>query len=164
LGVLGFNIILILITLLHPVHVSVTNVEYKTENELFEVSFKIFYDDFETIIAHRYNVQLYLGLANERKDKDVYFTKYVTDNFTFIADGDFLLPEFRSGKINENSIWLYYTYSNTADVSEIIILNRLMMDLFDDQTNLLLFKYGSFEKGYSVKRGKEKIVIDLGNV
>jgi len=38
-----------------------------------------------------------------------------------------------------------------------------MLDMFDDQTNLLMVKFGNIEKGFSMKQRKEKIAFDLSN-
>ena len=58
---LRLNIVLFLFSFFHPVHVSITSIEYIEGKNSFEVSFKLFWDDFEAIIASKYDVLLNLG-------------------------------------------------------------------------------------------------------
>ncbi len=148
---------------MHPVHLSVTSIEYNAENLEFRVAFKIFYDDFESIIGSKYGVVLNLGGADELENGPEYFSKYINENFKLRAGESDLFPEFQYKKIVEYSIWLYYIYKCDSPPENIGINNGLMMDLFSDQTNLVLIKIGDFEKGYSLRRGKEKIDIQVRN-
>ena len=163
MSTLHIYIALFFFTLLHPVHVSVTSVEYVKEKNDFDVSFKLFWDDFEVIIAQKYGVLLNLGKEDERKEKEQYFTQYISDSFSLIVDGVELEPKYKKDTINEASIWLYYSYPGSLGKKKIEIENRLMLDMFDDQTNLLMVKFGDIEKGFTMKQRKEKIAFDLGN-
>lgn len=160
---LRINIVLFLFSFFHPVHVSITSIEYSEEKSSFEVSFKLFWDDFEAIIASKYDVLLNLGKEDEKKNKEIYFTRYISERFSFVVDGVKLKPEYRMDRINEASIWLYYSYLGGPGINKIEIDNRLMLDMFDDQTNLLMLKLGKIEKGYTMKQRKEKIAIDISN-
>lgn len=163
MSTLHIYIALFFISLLHPVHVSVTSVEYVKEKNIFDVSFKLFWDDFEVIIAQKYGVLLNLGKEDERKEKEQYFTQYISESFSLKVDGVELEPKYKRDTINEASIWLYYSFPGNFDMKKIEIENRLMLDMFDDQTNLLMVKFGNIEKGFSMKQRKEKIAFDLSN-
>lgn len=137
--------------------------DYMADEKTFEVSFKIFWDDFETIIQKKYGVYLKLTQADERKDKEMYFSKYISDHFIVKADGKLIEGNYKKGEIRDKSIWLYYSYPCSPDTKRMEVEDKLMMDMFDDQTNLFMFKFGELEKAYSLKPGKEKIAIDLSN-
>ena len=156
-------ILLFLIPVFHPIHISVTNMEYDVEKQLFEVSFKIFWDDFETIIWRNYDVNLKLTRQDERKDKELYFSKYIFDHFLIKADEKLLNGSFKKGEIKELSIWMDFSFSCPPDTKKLEIENQIMMDMFDDQTNLLMFRFKKVDKAFILKQGKEKIAIDLIN-
>ena len=147
----------------HPIHISVTNMDYDMDKQLFEVSFRIFWDDFETIIWRNYDVNLKLTQQDERKDKELYFSKYIFDHFLIKADAKLLHGSFKKGEIKELSIWMDFSFSCPPDIKKLEIENRIMMDMFDDQTNLLIVRFKEVEKAYTLKLGKEKIAIDLIN-
>ena len=167
MGVIIFSRIVLLLGLcqlayLHPIHVSVTSVEYSREENRFFTSFKIFTDDFETILAMKYGVTLKLGTNAELEKQEQYITKYITDSFGFFINGDVRLePQFERKTMNEEAVWVYYTYKCNKDVASIKIRNEIMMDMFDDQTNLLIFKYYDFEKGYRFKKNNREVMIKI---
>ncbi len=147
----------------HPIHISVTNMDYDLGKQIFEVSFKIFWDDFETIIWRSYDVNLKLTQPDESNEKELYFSKYIISHFIIKADEDFLHGSFKKGEIKEASIWLDFSFPCSSDIKKIEIENHIMMDMFDDQTNLLMFRFKEVEKAFSIKQGKEIIAIDLIN-
>ncbi|NPA67446.1 MAG: hypothetical protein GXO50_02435, partial [Chlorobi bacterium] len=71
---------------LHPVHFSVTNMEYNEQNKEFDISIKLFADDFEKIVNRNYNVVLNLGKENCLKNAGEYIDKYVKKHFIIIFD------------------------------------------------------------------------------
>ncbi len=157
------DILLFLAFIFHPVHVSVTNIEYMESERRFEVSFRLFYDDFETIISDKYNVQLNLGSENRLENENIYFLMYIKERFQLFADGEVLEPSFKSRRMNDDSIWLYFYFERITPAKKIEVRNRLMMDLFMDQKNLVIFKSKGLEKAYILKSKNDKIDINLSN-
>ena len=68
---------------LHPIHVSVTNIEYVDKNKIFDISFKIYTDDFENIISHKYGIRFKIDSMLANGDNKKYINqrikKYSTD-------------------------------------------------------------------------------------
>ena len=146
----------------HPVHVSVTSMEYNKVEKVFLVSFKVFTDDFETIVERKYGVDLNLGKENELKNADEYFNRYFRETFSFIVNGKELKePVFLEKKMNDIAVWLYYRYPISGNVEKVKIKNIIMLDMFRDQSNLLIFKYNDFEKGFIFNREKIEIQFQL---
>jgi hypothetical protein len=137
----------------HPIHVAMTTVEYQPKDEHFTVTFKIFYDDFESIIAEKYGVALNLGKPNQSSDVAEWFQRYLDEHFLLtINDSMPLSLKYESEKINESAIWLYCTIPFTGEIKSVTIQNTVMMDLFYDQTNLVIVKIRDFEKGLRFHR------------
>jgi len=150
---------LLVFILFHTVHVAITSIEYNKTG--FDVSFKIFFDDLESIIAEKYNVRLNLGKPDERSDKADYFTRYISENFSLKINEDPPLSlKFKSSKLVEKSVWLNFTLEYNKKVEKVELYNGIMMDMYPDQMDLVMFKLGSFEEGYTCRPGKEKIEID----
>ncbi len=152
------QLVLFFILVFHPVHVSVTSMEYNKGEKIFLVSFKVFTDDFETIIERKYGVDLNLGKEDELKNTDEYFSRYFRESFSFIVNGEEVKePVFLEKKMNDIAVWLYYRYPTSNNVEKVEIKNVIMLDMFMDQSNLLIFKYNDFEKGFVFDREKVKI-------
>jgi hypothetical protein len=156
------QLLLFFLLAFHPVHVSVTSIEYNKEEEIFLVSFKVFTDDFETNIERKYGVNLNLGKENELKNASEYFSRYFRESFSFIVNGEELKePVYLEKKMDDISVWLYYKYPTSGNVEEVGIKNAIMLDIFRDQSNLLIFKYNDFEKGFIFNSKKVKIQFQL---
>ena len=157
------QLLLFFILVFHPVHVSVTSMEYDKGEKIFLVSFKVFTDDFETIIERKYGVDLNLGEDNELKNTDEYCNRYFRESFSFIINGEELAePVFLEKKMNDIAVWLYYRYPTSGNIEKVEIKNIIMLDMFRDQSNLLIFKYNDFEKGFIFDREKVKIQFQPG--
>jgi len=156
------QLLLFFLLAFHPVHVSVTSIEYNKEEEIFLVSFKVFTDDFETNIERKYGVNLNLGKENELKNASEYFSRYFRESFSFIVNGEELKePVYLEKKMDDISVWLYYKYPTSGNVEEVGIKNAIMLDIFRDQSNLLIFKYNDFEEGFIFNSKKVKIQFQL---
>ena len=156
------QLLLFFLLAFHPVHVSVTSIEYNKEEEIFLVSFKVFTDDFETNIERKYGVNLNLGKENELKNASEYFSRYFRESFSFVVNGEELKePVYLEKKMDDISVWLYYKYPTSGNVEEVGIKNAIMLDIFRDQSNLLIFKYNDFEEGFIFNSKKVKIQFQL---
>jgi len=149
--------------LFHPVHVSVTSIEYVEDQNHFSVSFKIFTDDFETILFNKYGVELKIDEDPKPEDQIPYFNRYISDSFRFMVNDEGKMdPRFERKRKNEDSVWLFYSFTgHQQKIETATIRNAIMMDMFDDQMNLLIFKYLDFERGYQFSKDKVDLIIEL---
>ncbi|NOY37726.1 MAG: hypothetical protein GXO83_09130 [Chlorobi bacterium] len=137
----------------HPIHVALTTVEYQPEKEQFAVTFKIFYDDLESIIAEDYGVALNLGKPDENPETAVWFQRYLDEHFSLLVNDSKKLPlKYSSKEINEKAIWLYCRIPYTGKINRITLTNTVMMDMYFDQTDLVIFKFDNIEKGLRFHR------------
>jgi len=146
----------------HPVHVTVTNIDYISEKKEFVISMKVYIDDFETIVKHNYQVDLNLGKESELTNSSDYISKYVLENFALITNDIDKTKKrlvFSKKEIVDLSVWFYFTFKCKAKIENLEIKNSLMIDLYNDQTNLLIFTYFGFQQAieYNNNRLLEKI-------
>jgi hypothetical protein len=146
----------------HPVHVSVLNIELDHSKPTIDFSFKVFTSDLELAIAHNYNVALHLGQPNESPESATRINKYVTDAFSLLIDnkqpGKF---EFVKKEINEDAIWLRFRVSGNKNIRELEINNSLLMDIYEDQTNLIIVSLNGKDTGYRLNYGHREVKIKL---
>ncbi len=133
---------------MHPIHVSVTNLEFQSENNTISLSFKVFTDDFQLLVNQLYDVQVDLsenGNYELHKEKiDFYFQEH----FKIIFKGKELKFTNEGIKRNDEAVWFFYNIVTKKEVKTFVIKNSLMLDLYPDQKNLLILKKGKLEKGY----------------
>lgn len=137
----------------HPLHVALVTIEYNTKTKNFDVLFKIFVDDFEGVIARKYQVNLYSGSENENPDYSVYATKYVKEHFGLAFNGSKKFTnsvKFKEKDLNVEAVWLKFTITAPSKLNRVKVKASVLTDYFGDQTNLIVFKYKNFEEAFKL--------------
>jgi len=137
----------------HPLHIALVSMEYNTKNKNFDVLVKIFIDDFESIIARKYNIQLHAGTKNEHPQFSFYATKYVKEHFGVAFNGSKKYSNdlnFVQKDLNVEAVWLKFSISAPANITKVKMKASVMTDFFEDQTNLIVFKYKNFEEAFKL--------------
>ena len=136
---------------LHPVHVSFTGIDIDSGNKQVSVSMKFYTDDFSLLFYHLYEKKV-------KPEMDTDFTpgelelinKYILGSFTLVAAGDTVALDFVRKDQEDLFVWLYYTSVLPSGYSNgLMLTNKLLLDLYEDQTNLVIFTDGKMEKGFS---------------
>ncbi len=155
-------ILLFQVFLTHPVHVSVTHIEYDGESGKFRISFKVFTDDFMDIILKKYGYVLDPDLDWNAGDDREIISRYISESFALRANGEKDLSLVFTGmKNNEEAVWLEYESSSARNPAELLIVNRILLDMFHDQTNLVILGVDAFERGYRFSRQMQETSVIL---
>jgi len=123
---------LFILLLIHPVHVSLTGIEYDTVNRVWSVFVKVYSDDLQT------DMDLGLSAGGEIKggETERYF-QYIADRLMIMEDG----RRIEMNLLKTESDGLEHRFSLHAQ-------GGIMVRLYEDQANMLLFSFGGMEDGY----------------
>jgi hypothetical protein len=134
---------LVILLLIHPVHVSLTGIEYDTVNRVYSVFVKVYSDDLEADM----NLGRSAGGVIKGEEDERYF-QYLADRVMIMEDG----KPVEMRLLNTEADGLEHRFSLRAEggkrVSEVTVMNRIMTRLYDDQANMLLFSFDTTEDGY----------------
>jgi hypothetical protein len=134
---------------LHPVHVSVTNLDLDPVRGKVELSVKIFADDFQDLILHKYGVQLNIIEQEDPGDKIAAVNEYMQEALQLVFNGNETADlQFVDAKLNEEAIWLFYRYEHHSKIRKVDIVNRIMLEKFNNQTNLMIVTFNEKQNGY----------------
>lgn len=131
---------IILIGILHPVHISVTNIEFNENKKYFEISIRLFTDDFQASLSHYSNQTIIL--QNSKKYPQKIINNYIVENLklkingTWINKDKYILQKIEQKDI---TIWLHYKIPFKEQINEISIQNTMIFNLYQDQKNMLIF-------------------------
>lgn len=133
----------------HPVHVSVLNVDYSIEKSAIKMLFKVNTADLELAVAHNYNVALNLGQPNENTEAMKHIHKYLTATFRVTINNKYQPSVvFDKKETIEEDTWLHLSIAPADTIRTLKLHNAILMDIFEDQTNLLIVSYNQKETGY----------------
>ncbi len=150
--------------LFHPVHVSITNINFNSELNSVEISFQFFAEDLKNTVLYNTGTSIILNDKQEPDEESIRaINKYVFSNFEIIINGENEINfGFQSLKKNEEYIWIYYESEDiTGMINNIVIQNTLMLDIYADQKNLLILDIDGVERGYTFNFSKNNIDVIL---
>jgi len=145
----------------HPVHVSIINIDYYSAKKEMDVSFKVFTDDFQLLFIHLYETKIGFNTKEEyfhAKDK---IDQYFNSHFQLMDNERKYNLKFVGLKKNDDSVWFNYKIEDIKPQNKLTLVNTVLLDLYIDQKNLVLFKSGETEKGYRYDFKNREFNIDL---
>lgn len=137
---------------LHPFHVSVCDVDFKEESKSIQVSQRIFLDDLEKALNEKYDINIAIDDMSTEAYRDSIIHVYLFETLNLIIDGKVRNRNYIGNEIEEDAMWCYIEYEGIKTFKTLEMTNRVLLETFDDQANIVHFSYGESEK--SVKLDK----------
>jgi len=131
---------LLTIGLLHPFKISVCEVNYNGTNKSLEMTIKIFQDDMIYTLHQIHNKDI--NLNDDQTETKDFISSYITQNLKVKVDHELREATFVGYELEEDVIWIYLEYSKVSNPEMVEIEDKLLMDAFREQNNLVHFKYG----------------------
>lgn len=153
--------ILTLFTIAHPVHVSLMSVEYAEKSDVFNVFIKLYSDDF--LLDYRLlsgdTTKIDFGEINERTELLV--LKYLGARIQIFANGNKLEGKLTKLYSSEGELKMEMVFNNKKRSGSYLVKNFIMTDLYLDQANLLIFRYGEYEEGVKLTPEKQEYLFKV---
>ncbi len=160
-----FLLFLITALVLHPIHISVTNIDINTKNKKkILIVTKVFSNDFQKIINTNYNTNLNINDSISIFKHKKQISNYITKNLKLIINNKSIINNklmFDSINYNNQASWFYFSINKKITPKKIIIINNLLNDLFQDQKNLVFIKYKNFQKSFKLTKSDKLRTLSL---
>lgn len=131
---------------LHPLHVSVTEINHNSEDRTLEISCKIFTDDFESVLTKNYKTKVDLINPPDQDAMDKLVSHFIRANLHIKADKQSLNLSYLGYERDNDAIYSYFQVEQLPSVKTLDISNTVMYDLFTDQINLMHVTVGGKRK------------------
>jgi hypothetical protein len=138
----------------HPIHATVTTIEYNAKTKMFEMSCKIFADDLEESIKRASGTQAYIGSGTkEVKNVNALLEQYLRTHIRLEADGKPLAGwNFVGRELEGEAVWCYIEMDAAPAVKRLLVKNTILMELYDDQTNLVNVQIASTRRSALLRK------------
>jgi hypothetical protein len=122
---------------LHPIHISTAEIEHNATDKTLEITCKIFWDDFESILSK--NNKTKVDLTNEKSlaDNNKWVFDYVKNHLQIQADGKTAVLNYVGFEKEDVVIYVYLEIKDIASVKKLSVTNSIMHDMFDDQVEII---------------------------
>jgi len=142
----------------HPVHVSICNLEI--EQERITIAVKLFKDDFQLALQHNYGNIIETDDLTAPVYKNL-LDKYINDALLIVMNKrDSVRFTYNKTEMNEEAIWLYYS-TEYKNLKKLMIRNALLLDIYLDQTNLVIINHKGKQNGYRFNYKHFEQIIEL---
>lgn len=136
MSIISFFLSSVLI-LLHPLHLSVTEITLDEKEKELEIMLRIFADDLELAIRNAKNDET-LNLRNPTNTTtDKLAWEYLQSRFTLRADGKIQPVKYIGHEADENVLIFYIQVQPVKKFKTIDITNNILTELYEDQSNLI---------------------------
>jgi hypothetical protein len=137
----------------HDYHVSVTQMQFNPALKSFEISIRLFTDDFERGLSQSNDMQRIVIRNGDKNDALV--EQYIRKSFILTDSQKKPASIHYIGKEQEeDATWVYLEVPIQGTWAGYRLQNSTLMEVFDDQVNMTNVKYGSEKKTFLFKKGQ----------
>lgn len=131
----------------HPLYISVTEMEYNAKDHSLEISCKVFTEDFEKGLAKANNAIVDMYNPGDKAILEKQISAYITSHLQIKADGKPLALQYVGHELEEQSTWSYFQVTKISNVpKKIEIFSNLFYEMFDKQINIFHVMAGGTRK------------------
>lgn len=142
------------INMAHKFYMSATGVKYQIESKTLQTTIKLFTDDIEKAINEENNIKCFLGTKKEAIETDQLLEKYILSHFKLKTKNNEIKLSFLGKEVDQDYTWIYLESNEINSPKRIEIINSILIDYFEEQTNRVNFENGSIKNSNSFHKDK----------
>ncbi len=149
-------VFLLTTTFLHPIHISVTDINFDEEHNALEIISKVFIDDIENEIR-ALNKEEYLDITKPGKGRttDDLLKPYLKERFKITVNGKEVECNYLGHEIETEALYLYFEVEKVKKLKSITVENTIMLNYYDDQVNMVHVKVDGKLRSMKMASGEE---------
>ncbi len=137
--------ILLLFVFLHPVHVSLTGIDFNEKDKAFNLFVKVYSDDMQRDMTIEQRTEGDVTVSDQR-DFQLWLSKRISLSVNDIP--------LQIRLINIESDGIEHRFSMKAeyagDINTVSVSNSINVRLYDDQSNMIMFRCMDVEEGFKL--------------
>jgi len=138
----------------HKFYVSITKVEYIKEESSLQIITKIFIEDAEKTLRERYDPNIHLASEKETSADEKYLTEYIFQKLKIKVNGESVEMNYIGKEYETDIVKSFFEIKDLSEVETIEIENKVLMDMYPEQQNIIHFKN---------KKVRKSLMLDADN-
>ena len=148
----------------HPVHISVTEIDYSEKDKALQITSRIYIDDLELAIQKDLNQpELDIMAPKNGSTTDKLVTAYLNKHLRVKLDGKYQKLNYLGHEVEEAAIICYIEIENVKKVKSMEVFDDVITSIHSDQSNLVHVTYKSPVKSTRLTGEKPSEVFMFGN-
>jgi len=133
--------------IVHPVHVTLTSIDYIPERDSLKVFIKMYFDDFLIDVSLHSDSSTGEVFSAANPQSRIVTENYLNNKLILMVNKRLIRGKLSDIEIVDNEIKLNIGYSQINQPEVIVVKNLIMTKLYADQANLVIVKINKFEEG-----------------
>jgi len=125
------------LSVFHPFYVSITSIDHNQQAQRVEISCRIFFDDLEAALKADSHREVDLIKGADRQVIDSLLGSYLRRHLRLSVNGKALQLQYLGYEIEDDVAWCYLEAGNVPRVRQLTVDNRLLLDQFPKQSNIM---------------------------
>jgi hypothetical protein len=122
----------------HPIHVSVTEIEFDQNDEALEIMMRVFIDDLELTLRNDLsNPQLDILNPDSKTSVDELVKEYLRGHFTISLDNKVQKTNYLGHEREGQAFIFYIEVTDVKPWKTITVQNDIIMSTHEDQSNII---------------------------
>lgn len=155
-----FILLLVCIPLLafarHKYYISFTKIEYASKSQSLQVIMQVFTDDLQNGLDRQFSISSSLDTHTELDNSDAFVELYLSDKFFITVNKKKLPIVYLGKKYEKDETKLFIEIENVPDINAIEIQNKVLMEVFDDQQNIVKLNINGKKKSFILTKKDDK--------
>src|SRR5690606_19941873 len=145
----------------HKFYVSITKIEYVKEKKSIQIITKIFTDDIEDALQQRFDPSISLDTKKETKAADEDLKNYILQKINIKVNGKSVKLDYIGKEYDTDMVMAYIEVKDVNDLKTIEIENKILMEMFSEQQNIIHLKTPSNRRSLILDRDEPKGQLDF---
>jgi predicted RNA-binding protein len=133
--------------LFHPVHVTLTSIDYLPEKGTYKVFVRLYFDDFLLDCKLKDCDKLNHDFSTDDKLSQGIVEQYLAEKIVIKVNGKELSGKLEKIDLTDNELSINLSYNSVNDPGTLTVKNLIMTDLYSDQSNMIIVRIDEFEEG-----------------
>jgi len=133
--------------LFHPVHVTLTSIDYMPASDMFKVFVRLYFDDFlrdYKLIDDKFISE---DFSDTSPSSVGIMEKYISERIIIKVNEKHISGRICDMKLIDNEISMNLEYKAVKKPKIITVKNLILTGLYSDQSNMIIVKIYNFEEG-----------------
>ena len=153
--------ILIVLFSAHEFHLSLTEIRHNSESRSIEVSIKLFTDDLLVALEQAGAPKMELGTENEPPEANELIESYLKAHFKLMVNGKPTEFTYLGKEAELDATWCFVEVKDVKKVQTIEVQNTLLLEAFDDQTNMVNLNINGRKKSGLARKGSKNLKFEF---
>lgn len=146
---------------LHPLHVSVTEIEVNEKERRLQIMMRVFIDDLELSLRQDLKQPDLDVLDPKGRSLDELMKSYLSGRFQISLDGTAQLIDYIGSERDREALIFYIEVGKITKWKSIQVRNSIITEIYDDQSNLVHVTVGDTVRSLRLTRSKPADVINF---